>query len=122
MSHLQSITTGEECPTAEHDRNADGVIDAAEGESVYGTSALYLDGDLTTQELADAIFPSGSTYAYSQSIKLNLMSVGLEGRTMVIHGVRRGSLPATALGVMGQSPEATVPIACGKIVRVDAEE
>lgn len=128
VSHLQSITSGGECPGQQNDVNADGIIDAAEGEAVYGTPVLYLDGDLTTQDLTDAIFPRASSYSYQQTIKLDALALtmnqnsSLEGRTMVIHGVRTGSVPATAVGVSGQSPEASLPIACGKIVRVDPEE
>ena len=131
VSHLQQIYSGGNCPGMEADANADGVVDAMEGERFYGNAVMALDKDLTSQD------PVGSTYPrangagnYSYSTKANLPAVkeslagssfGLSGRSFVIHGVRAGSIPATAAAQGELSAEASLPIACGMIVPIPSE-
>lgn len=132
ISHLQQISSGENCPALDADGNGDGVIDALEGEVFYGETLVALDRDISSQNPTGSTFPrsnSAGNYTYSTKASLPALreslaqtNFGLSGRTFVIHGVRAGSLPPTAAGSGSLSAEASLPIACGMIVPVPIEE
>lgn len=142
LLHAQNVRLGTRCPTASDDTNADGIIDAKEGEAVYGGIYFHLDGDLSSQSSHDGEFPVGDVYGnyiwarvtkFSQFIK-DLRSpdlsdgyfklgakepMDLEGRVVVIHGVDKASdLPATVGTVGRYSASQSLPIACGVIGKV----
>ncbi len=140
-THIQHIHAGRACATAASDTNGDGFVDAVESAAVSGGALVPLDSDLRSQD-AGGNYPSGATYAYSEStsylamiadlllpdsdtadtsVKLPLgEELNLEGRVVEIHGVPSSTtLPSTVQGVDGASPQQVLPIACGVITRVD---
>lgn len=118
-THRQFIHAGTRCPSREDDTNQDGVIDAVEGEAVYGAPLIPLDSELASNE---GIFPFATTYRYSESASLsqmlanfNLSALNTEGKVMTIQGIPDATtLPATA-----QGDKAAFPISCGKLLKVD---
>lgn len=139
--HAQNVRTGWRCPTTADDQNQDGVIDALEGEAVYGKILIPLDGDLTTQAAHDGEFPIGDQYGnylYERVASFNLFmddlrgpidenyvklkseeSLVLEGLVVVVHGIdEKFPLPSTVYSTDGRSPHQALPIACGVIGKV----
>lgn len=142
LLHSQNVRLGTRCPTANDDTNADGIIDAQEGEAVYGGIYFPLDGDLSSQASHDGEFPVGDVYgnyiwarmtSFTKFIS-DLRSpkqddgyfrlaekepMDLEGRVVVIHGVDAASgLPATVRSVGRFANHQSLPIACGVIGKV----
>lgn len=142
LIHAQNVRLGTRCPTAADDTNADGIIDAKEGEAVYGGIYFPLDGDLATQSSHDGEFPVGDIYGnyiwarvtkFSTFIQdLRAASSGdgyfklgskepmdLEGRVVVVHGVDASAdLPATVRSAGRSANYQALPIVCGVISKV----
>jgi hypothetical protein len=140
--HAQNVRQGRRCPTMDDDQNYDGIIDALEGEAVYGPILFPLDGDLSTQSSHDGEFPIGDVYGnyiYSRVAKfsefiadlrseptsegyLKLKSkeaLRIEGRAVVVHGIDQAAdLPATVGSTGRASPYHALPIVCGIISKV----
>lgn len=140
--HAQNVRAGSRCPTLEDDLNQDGLIDASEGEAVYGSILIPLDGDLSSQGSHDGVFPVGDTYGnyiYSKVTKFThfikdlrnteaddgyfkLMKeepLDIEGRVVVVHGIDSAvDLPATVLSAGRLSRHQSFPIVCGVIRKV----
>lgn len=143
MTHLQHIHTGSACPTLAADTNGDSFVDVVEGVPTYGPILIPLDGDLRTQAGGASGSPrasSAGTYTYFKTVSLTDMltdlrapdedttdalaklspgeELNLAGRHIVIHGVPANTLlPATVQSIEGAPSQATLPIACGVIVR-----
>ena len=146
IKHYQFITNGGSCPSAASDSNADGVIDAVEGATAYGSALIPLDSNLNSQvdgsDFGPIANPAGAiVYRRSASVS-NLMSdlfemdptskdhlvklapgeqMILNGKKVVLHGVS-AELPATASGMNDLSAAESLPIACGILTRVNSEE
>jgi hypothetical protein len=145
--HAQNVRAGFRCPTIADDQNQDGVIDALEGEAVYGKILIPLDGDLNTQAAHDGEFPMGDPYGnylYERVASFNhfmedlrgpfdenyvkLKADGplvLEGLVVVIHGIdEQHPLPSTVKSTDGRSPHQALPIACaviGKVIEIPGQ-
>ncbi len=134
---------------AANDTNADGILDAAEAEAVIGRMLIPLDSNLdsnsqnsfpvgtryTYVESASFARLSGQNSAENSDLQNEARDVAndvveevapqladtiLEGRVVEIHGVPANRvLPATVAGMSGKSRQASLPIACGVLVRVD---
>lgn len=142
LIHAQYIRTGKRCPIMDDDINADGVIDAQEGEAVYGKIFFPLDGDLSSQASHDGEFPVGDNYGnyiYSRVAKFssfmkdlrskdnadeyvklkNIEPLVIEGKVVVVHGVDEAmDLPPTVRGWNRRSPYQSLPIVCGLLKKV----
>ena len=142
LLHAQNVRLGTRCPVATDDTNADGIIDAKEGEAVYGGIYFPLDGDLSTASSHDGEFPVGDVYGNYIWARITKFSkfisdlrspdtsdgyfklaakepMDIEGRVVVIHGVDAAAdLPATVAGVRRSSPHQALPIVCGVISKV----
>lgn len=142
LLHAQNIRIGTRCPVATDDTNGDGIIDAKEGEAVYGKVFIPLDGDLSSASSHDGEFPVGDVYGnyiWARMTKFtkfisDLRSpdssdgyfklgarepMDLEGRVVVIHGVDAAAgLPATVGSVGRFAAHQALPIACGVIGKV----
>lgn len=142
LLHSQYVRLGSRCPTVTDDKNSDGIIDAAEGEAVYGKVYFPLDGDLTSQSSHDGEFPVGDVYgnyvwskvttfsSFIQDMRSPLANDGyhklvagqpldIEGKVVVIHGVDEATdLPATVGTINRIVPYQTLPIVCGVIKKV----
>ena len=130
VPHMQSIHAGTRCPTEADDRNKDGLVDIKEIESASGKVFIPLDGDLSTAEVGAGIYPSGSGFTYNETTELALLeqdtkertgqNLNLGGRVVMIHGVATGTkMPTTVAVKEGMSQQASIPIACGVIQRVE---
>jgi hypothetical protein len=142
LLHAQNVRLGTRCPIATDDTNGDGIIDAKEGEAVYGKIYFPLDGDLASASSHDGEFPVGDVYGnyiWARVTKFtkfisDLRSadnsdgyfklaakepMDLEGRVVVIHGVDAAAgLPATVGSVGRSAAHQALPIACGVIGKV----
>ncbi|MGH7663683.1 MAG: hypothetical protein ACRENI_05225 [Gemmatimonadaceae bacterium] len=146
ITHAQHIHFAAACPTTAADANADGFVDVIEGIPSYGKILVPLDADLSVQGgPADMDFPESSASGaidYFQRTSLDVMladlraadpdpddaivklgsggELDLAGRTVVLHGVAADTdLPAT-VQTLGTAPrQATLPIACATLDRVD---
>ena len=144
VKHLQNITVSTKCPEADSDSNGDGFIDFDESLSLTGIVLIPLDSDIGEQlngmDFGPIANESGN-YIYRKSTKLTKLlddlhatdpdpldviaklnpdqHLNLSGRVVLIHGVDSSyDLPET-VGAMGAfSKEQSLPIACGKLIRV----
>jgi hypothetical protein len=143
--HPQHIHAGSACPNITADANADGFIDFQESLPDIGPILVPLDGDLASQTGGSNGFPmadNNGSYTYSQSASFTQMidelrqadqdpndstaripegeNLNLDGRHITIHGVSGdANLPDSVASDGDQPAEATLPIACGQIVRSD---
>lgn len=141
VTHMQSIHVGTKCPEMEHDANKDGYVDFNETLKVSKRVLIPLDGNLNSQTEGAMIYPNGN-YTYFQKASLADMmndltqadldrndhvaklsageGLNLEGRVIVVMGVAANrTLPATVSTINGQTPQASIPIACGVIQRME---
>ncbi|MFP5386427.1 MAG: hypothetical protein ACLGHN_10135 [Bacteriovoracia bacterium] len=145
--HAQHIHLGSACPNVTADANGDGFLDVMEGIPDYGPILIPLDGDLSAQEAGANGFPMADaqgSYTYSQNATFSQLmddlrledtntddaivklpqgeGLQLDGRHIVIHGVPSDTtLPETVASLGDQPAQATLPIACGQIVRSTGE-
>jgi hypothetical protein len=142
LIHAQNVRVGRRCPTLDDDLNHDGVIDASEGEAVYGKVFFPLDGDLSSQSSHDGEFPVGDAYGnyiYARVTKFSTFmkdlrgpddgegyvklkakeALEIEGRVAVVHGVDEASDLPNSVRTVGRTTAAqTLPIVCGVIRKV----
>lgn len=147
VKHLQNIMNSTSCPTAAVDANSDSLIDVTEAMKAAGQILIPLDSDLSSQLDGMSYGPisNGSgNYVYKRSTTLSSLlsdlnaldpdpsdaivkipagqDLHLAGRVVLIHGVRSSSeLPASVVTFGEHSAEASLPIACGVLVRVKDE-
>lgn len=124
--HPQHVHADADCPTAAMDADNDGLVDIQEGAPAYGPVLIPLDDDLS--DSAMNTFPVGTPVVYQESVPVAALlnavpdaeePLALETRTVVLHGafVLNGAIvPA---GTSGAEYVATLPIACGEVVRVE---
>ncbi len=127
--HIQSIHLGSECPrNAEHDLNQDGLIDIVEAKNASGEVYIPLDSDLNSAEAGSSVYPMGGNFTYIENASLaNLIedikirtdrNLKLHERVVLIHGVEaRTKLPSTVATLRGVPKQASIPIACGVLIK-----
>jgi hypothetical protein len=146
--HFQYISHKGKCPGAENDQNNDGYIDIQEGIEAYGKALIPLDEDINSQLTGNKNLPisnSSGFYDYEETASLKLMlddlgkpdeishdlvvklrseeKLNLAGRHLVVYGVPTSTaLPESIATTEGLSPQESLPIACGEIVRINPEE
>jgi hypothetical protein len=144
----QFINTAGECPKMQHDLNKDGYIDLQESMKVAGEILIPLDGELSSQIDGIEEMPASNGQGfYDYREKANLESfmsdlkepkhsietyimklsseqnLNLSEKSLFVLGAPPlKSLPETVQGRHGFSPQAGLPIACGKIIKIQAEE
>lgn len=142
LLHAQYVRVGSRCPSIQDDTNQDGIIDAVEGEAVYGKVLFPLDGDLSSQSGSAGYFPVGDKYGnynYSEvasfkDFMLDLREkdsndgyyklprnqpLNIEGRVVVVHGVEATTvLPETVRTLGRLANHQTLPIVCGIVKKV----
>jgi hypothetical protein len=140
--HRQSVRVGKRCPQPEDDRNQDGIIDATEGEEVYGKTLIPLDSDLSSARSHDSIFPFSTKFGHYIYSKQTLFShfikdlhdhtindghakippggsLLIEERVVVIQGVSPLlDMPSSVRSLGNLTLHQSLPIACGIIKRV----
>ncbi len=143
--HSQYIHLGTECPGKELDKNGDGIIDFNEASDLVGQIVIPLDGDLHSQRLDSYLFPVADfdgLYIYSQTAAVKSMIEDLrrpdeniedsivklgakgkldpEGKVILIYGVSAEvEIPESVSVFNSFSAKASVPIACGKILKTN---
>lgn len=146
--HFQSISYKGNCPTVEDDLNGDGYIDIQEGIVAYGKALIPLDDDLNSQTAGNKDLPisdGSGFYEYSGKASLQQLlqdlkkpdderedllvklqpyeELNLAGRHIIVYGVPSSThLPESIATRDELSPQASLPIACGEIVRINPEE
>lgn len=125
IAHAQHIHAGPACPDPTTDPNMDGVLDVLEGLPAYGPILVNLDSDLSSN--AAGMFPMANAfgrYTYSaHGSKAHVeaeirQALRLGTRHVVIHGVDPATpLPSTVGTLPGLPAHATLPVACGELVR-----
>ncbi|HXH30669.1 MAG TPA: hypothetical protein VNJ01_07635 [Bacteriovoracaceae bacterium] len=148
VKHRQQIRVMENCPGDDKDLNGDGYLDANEILPVSGKVLIPLDMDLSEQVSGMNYGPianQAGVYVYKRSTSLSRLTADLQDldpdkqdelvklrpgqdlnladRHIVIFGVAAETkLPAT-VGASGDlSPEESLPIACGELERITADE
>lgn len=148
VKHLQNLTLLTACPDESNDVNNDLHIDIVEAAASAGPILIPLDSNLSTQldGLSFGPIANGSgSYVYRRSTSLTeLLSdlrapdpdsldafvklpegsdLNLAGKVVIIHGVSASSeLPASIATIGELSAAQSLPIACGKLVRITPEE
>lgn len=124
--HPQHIHAGTMCPDASDDVNNDGFVDVLEGLPKYGPVLISLDSDLGSFEpsLEFPVSDASGSYAYSEAASRSHLqkelkeSLKLGDRHVVIHGIDPSNpLPASVQSLPGLPEWATLPVACGELVR-----
>ncbi|MBA2405342.1 MAG: hypothetical protein H0V66_11270 [Bdellovibrionales bacterium] len=142
LVHAQNVRIGSRCPTLNDDTNGDGIIDAVEGEAVYGKILFPLDGDLATQSSHDGEFPMGDVYgnyiyarvtkfsSFIKDLRSDVYQEGyfklkateplaIENRVVIVHGVDQAAgLPASVRSTNRFANYQSLPIVCGVIRKV----
>lgn len=128
VTHIQKIQKGTRCPNLSDDLNNDGLIDMDEAYKASGEALIPLDDDLNEADLGSDIYPAGSGFTYTKNATLSRLendvrrrtgeNLNLEGRVVLIHGAARGTkIPSTISLREGLFPQASIPVACGVLVR-----
>lgn len=133
--HFHGMTTGAgaTCPTLGADANGDRIVDLIETGPAAGTTMVPFDTMPAAMDVAHGHYPKASangSYHYHEVVSLSALSAAfakafngqsldLDKRVIFIHGVPADTnLPSTVQS-LGPIPAAvTLPIACGKIERV----
>lgn len=148
VKHLQNIMLGTSCPAESSDKNADAVIDIKEAMAHTGDILIPLDSKISDQIAGIDYGPianGAGSYVYRRSASLTDMladlrspdpdkfdsivklpfghRLNLAGKVVLIHGVNSGAaLAETVSTIRDLSHSQSLPIACGKIVRVNSED
>ena len=122
------------CATAAEDVNGDGIIDVVETEPVSGTTMVPFNKFPAEMEIPTDTYPvadDNGSYHYEIEIPLNDLEkafaeafgdsgINLGSRVLYIHGVPSDTeLPETVASIGDIPAHVTLPIACGKIERVE---
>lgn len=148
VKHLQNIMLGTSCPVASSDTNGDTVVDIKEAMALTGDILIPLDSKISDQIAGIDYGPianGAGSYVYRRSASLtdilaDLRSpdpdkfdsivklpfgqrLNLAGKVVLIHGVNSGTdFAETVSTIRDLSHAQSLPIACGKIVRVNSED
>lgn len=133
--HFHGFVDGAEasCVTMEQDANGDGILDVTETESVSGTTMVPFNKIPAAMNLPDSTYPVSDGeghYRYEVDIPLDQLEsafadafdgqdIALDSRVLYIHGVPADQeLPETVASIADIPAQVTIPIACGKITKV----
>ena len=140
--HMQFLHQHAKCPTLANDLNQDGYLDMTEVFSVVGKILIPLDGNLSSQLKGFFNYPfmkkKRNFYYYASAAdgrillrdlrasedvsSLNMVKLGtseemkLKERLVIIYGIPDYYiLPSTVTSLRPFTPQAGLPVACGKI-------
>ncbi len=121
------------CATQAADVNGDGIVDLIETEPASGTTMVPFDDSPAAMDVAHGVYPKASAkgdYKYRKVVSLKALTAAfakafdgqaldLDKRVVIIHGVSADTkLPSTVQSLGPIPAQVTLPIACGRIVRV----
>jgi hypothetical protein len=136
LQHFHGFADGQKdaiCPTAAADSNHDGIIDLIETEPMSGTTMVPFHADPVSMLIPSDTYPVASAkgaYHYEKTVPLNDLQeafaksfggqdLALDRRVVFIHGVLDTTKFPATVASLGKIPaQVTVPIACGKIEKV----
>jgi len=135
--HFHGFIDGRQatCPTKAADADGDGIIDVVETGASAGTTMVPFSGDPVSMDVPHGTYPKASekgTLQYQQTVSLSGLQAAfaktfdgqkldLDRRVVFIHGIPAASKLQSSVASLGPIPaQVTLPIACGKITRVDA--
>lgn len=122
-----------DCASASDDKNGDGIIDVVETETASGTTMVPFNDNPEKMDVAADSYPKAgddSTYHYEARIPLSKLkaafakqfgdsTLDLDKRVLYIHGVPDNTnLPASVASIGDIPSHVTIPIACGKIEKL----
>lgn len=122
------------CATEANDANGDGIIDVVETEPVSGTTMVPFNDQAEEMNVGSATYPTAgadSAYHYEARISLEKLRASfqkafgdslldLDRRVLYIHGVPETTdLPKSVASVGDIPSQVTIPIACGKIEKLE---
>jgi hypothetical protein len=133
--HFHGFTDGRQatCPAKAADANGDGIIDVVETGVAAGTTMVPFSGDPVSMDVPHGTYPRASatgTLQYKQTVSLSALQttfaktfdgqkLDLDRRVVFIHGIPAASKLQASVASLGPIPaQVTLPIACGKIIRV----
>lgn len=133
--HFHGFEDGQSasCVEQSNDKNNDGIIDVVETETTSGTTMVPFNEKSAEMDLGSDTYPKAdedSTYHYEARIPLSQLkasfaksfgdsSLNLDERVLYIHGVPSDTkLPSTVASIHDIPAHITLPIACGKIEKV----
>jgi hypothetical protein len=138
MMHLQHFhgfpdNRNSVCPTAAADTNHDDVIDIHETEPSVGTTMVPFTTDPVSMQIVANTYPTAGadgSYHYSKTVSLSALEsafqktfndndLDIASRVVMVHGVPETTRLKATVSSLGDIPaQVTIPIACGKLVKV----
>lgn len=133
--HFHGFADGSDatCPTADDDANDDGIVDLIETEKKSGTTMVPFNDLPAKMDIPTDTYPvadEDGNYEYKMEVKMNDLaeafgdafdgsSIDLDKRVLFIHGVAEDTeLPETVQSLGPIPASTTLPIACGKITKI----
>ena len=122
------------CATEAEDANGDGIIDVVETESVSGTTMMPFNKFPAEMDIPTDTYPvadDNGSYHYEAEISMEDLEsafadafggsgLKLDSKVIYIHGVPSDTkLPQTVASIGDIPAHVTLPIACGKIKKVE---
>lgn len=122
------------CATEAEDANGDGIIDVVETETVSGTTMVPFNKFPAEMEIPTDTYPvadDNGSYHYEMEVSMDDLEsafadafggseLKLDSRVIYIHGVPAdATLPETVASLGDIPAHVTLPIACGKIEKVE---
>lgn len=122
-----------ECASMNNDTNGDGILDVVETEAVSGTTMVpfnKLPAEMVIPTDTYPIADEDGSYKYEAEIPFENLTkafseafggteINLDNRVLYVHGVASDTnLPNTVASIGDIPAHTTLPIACGKIVKV----
>ncbi len=122
------------CPPQSADKNGDSIIDVIETEPFSGTTMVPFNGMPAHMDVGSDTYPEAgadSAYHYETKIPMDQLKAGfakafgdtlldLDKRVLYIHGVPSNTkLPSSVASIADIPTQITLPIACGKIEKVN---
>lgn len=123
-----------ECANQAADTNGDGFVDLIETGPASGTTMVPFDDNPAAMDVAHGVYPETDVhgnYKYRKVVSLKALTAAftkafagqkldLDKRVVLIHGVPADVKLAATVQSLGPIPaHVTLPIACGKIERLD---
>jgi hypothetical protein len=136
LQHFHGFTDGSDatCASMEQDQNNDGIVDLLETRNVSGVTLVPFHDDPASLAIKTHTYPVADqqgNVSYKQTLSLTKLTQNLQkthnievplfdNRVVYIHGINSDkSLPESVQSLPDVPANVTLPIACGKLKRVE---